>query len=183
MKAMYHKTAIPVQGQVNLIHKNSPICELPDTDKSEDNSLIVTRAVINITPFKKHLLSLPNEMWESENQVGNTKLVRPSHDAWGIKKIIFVFCDDFLQKIFNLPWSQLQEWRQLLLPIYDAVGISENQIVRCLLASMPSGSSIPVHHDTGYWVQKTHRLHLPIITGDGVDFLVGPKDDSLTKVS
>ena len=38
------------------------------------------------------------------------------------------------------------------------------RIVRMLLASMPPGVTIPVHHDTGEWVAKSHRVHVPIIT-------------------
>ena len=34
----------------------------------------------------------------------------------------------------------------------------------------------------GYWVKKTHRLHVAIVTGDKVDFLVGPTEDRLKKV-
>ena len=33
---------------------------------------------------------------------------------------------------------------------YAALGVSESRVVRCLLASMPPGMKIPVHHDTGY---------------------------------
>jgi hypothetical protein len=42
--------------------------------------------------------------------------------------------------------------------------------------------SIPVHHDTGYWVKHTHRIHVPIITGERVDFLVGPTEERMRKV-
>ena len=182
MEKLFQRTSVPSKGEVYLNQKELPICERQTSDDSKNTEYIFTRAVVNISPFKQYLLSLPNEIWDSEKQDGNVKLIRPAHDAWGIKKIIFTFCDDFLQKVFDLPWSQLQVWRQYLVPIYQAVGINEGQVVRCLLASMPSGSSIPVHHDTGYWVQKTHRLHVPIVTGDGVDFLVGPNDNSLIKV-
>lgn len=47
---------------------------------------------------------------------------------------------------------------------------------------MPPGCIIPVHHDTGYWVKHTHRLHVAIITDPKVDFFVGPNDTSLQKV-
>ena len=33
-----------------------------------------------------------------------------------------------------------------------------------LLASMPPDMTIPFHHDTGEWVNKTHRVHVPVIT-------------------
>ena len=36
-----------------------------------------------------------------------------------------------------------------------------------LLASLPPGVTIPVHHDTGYWVSRSHRIHVPIIVPDG----------------
>lgn len=37
-------------------------------------------------------------------------------------------------------------------------------MVRCLLASMPPGCVIPVHHDTGHWVKHSHRVHVAIVT-------------------
>jgi hypothetical protein len=58
------------------------------------------------------------------------------------------------------------------------------QVVRCLLASMPPGISIPPHHDTGYWVNYTHRLHLPIITSpDHVIFRIGPTVDQMVRIN
>ena len=53
----------------------------------------------------------------------------------------------------------------------DGVGPSP-RIVRMLLASLPPGVTIPVHHDTGFWVSRTHRIHVPvIIPGDGENIL------------
>lgn len=90
----------------------------------------------------------------------------------------------FLLKVLDLPWSRTDEWRSLLLPVYEAIGVQESQVVRCLLASMPPGMTIPVHHDTGYWVRHTHRCHLPIFTdANDVDFLVGPDETSMTKIA
>lgn len=171
----------PPEGLVSLESKQKPVCEKSGIEF--DSFYVYTRAKLDTSSFKSHLQSLPLEIWEDKNQEGNVNLIRPAHDKWGIKKIIFTFCDDFLQKIFDLPWSQKEEWRQFLLPIYASVGISKKQVVRSLLASMPPGVSIPVHHDTGYWVKRTHRLHVPIITSDQVDFLVGPTPELLKKVS
>lgn len=177
----YISSVIPPDGQVDLSKKKNPICE-QDSSIEFDSYYVYTRAKLNTTKFKEYLQSLPHSIWEDKNQVDNVNLIRPAHDKWGIKKIIFTFCDDFLQKVFDLPWSQKQEWRQFLSPIYESVGINEKQVVRSLLASMPPGVSIPVHHDTGYWVKRTHRLHVPLITSDLVDFLVGPTPELLKKV-
>jgi hypothetical protein len=170
---------IPPDGLVTLKEKKDPICDKRDNFQSY---YAVTRGQVDVTEFKNYLLSLPSHIWEDKNQQGNVNLVRPAHDKWGIKKIIFTFCDDFLQKIFDLPWSRHENWKKHLLPIYQTIGIHENQVVRSLLAAMPPGSSIPVHHDTGYWVKNTHRLHVAIITHENVDFLVGPTNDDLKKV-
>lgn len=169
----------PPDGIVLLSKKLSPVCDR----ESFDDHYVFTRGVVDVSEFKKKLISMPASVWDDENQEGNVKLIRPAHDAWGIKKIIFTFCDDFLLKVLDLPWSQLSEWRSHLLPIYDAIGVDESKVVRCLLASMPPGVSIPVHHDTGYWVKHCHRIHVAIDTGPEVDFLVGPTSDTMRKVS
>jgi hypothetical protein len=47
---------------------------------------------------------------------------------------VFTFCDDFLLKVVDLPWSRDEEWRSLLRPIYAALGVDESKVVRSLLA-------------------------------------------------
>lgn len=177
-KAAYKSVVIPPNGFVNLSDKSTPVFE---RQSDYDEYYAFTRATVDIQPFKTYLQSLPQTVWEDKCQDGNVQLIRPAHDKWGIKKIIFTFCDDFLQKIYDLPWSQLEIWRKYLLPIYQSVEINENQVVRSLLASIPPGVSIPVHHDTGYWVKKTHRLHVAVVTNDEVDFLAGPTCDDMKK--
>lgn len=102
----------------------------------------------------------------------------------------------------SFPFSQDEEWRRLLSPIYAAVGqvslslrklpcvtltdyqvgVDEKRIVRSLLARMPPGAKIPVHHDTGYWVRFTHRCHIAIVTDPAVHFYVGPTADRMAEV-
>lgn len=170
---------VPPIGEVHLSEKLTPIC---DRCELHNEFYAFTRATVDISKFKEKLQTLPPKIWTDENQTGNVQLIRPAHDKWGIKKIVFTFCDDFLQKVYDLPWSRDEEWRQHLLPIYNAIGIDESRVVRCLLASMPPNMSIPVHHDTGYWVKHTHRLHVAIDTNVAeVDFMVGPTEDKLKK--
>ena len=212
--------------------------------------------------FKRKLAEDGNSAWaDEEARKSNVGLTRPSHDAWGIKKvrgpqtvtlgdcaprpfgeeaslppprlwtyhqIVFVYCDDFLLRCFEMPWFHDPAWRDLLLPVFEALGVPPNkvrlplssirrcgrcaerlhpgtvpqpppsptpthrltptrhpsapQVVRCLLASMPPGVAIPPHHDTGYWVNYTHRIHLPIITDpDHVAFRVGPNVEQMAR--
>ena len=37
---------------------------------------------------------------------------------------------------------------------------------------MPPDNVIPPHYDTGYWVNKCHRIHVPITTNLNVEFNV-----------
>jgi hypothetical protein len=80
---------------------------------------------------------------------------RPSHDSWGIRKLIFVFSDDFVHRVYRLPLWDDAEWVALLQPVFDACGVERHRIIRCLFASMPPRTVIPVHHDSGYWVPRT----------------------------
>lgn len=83
----------PPDGQVTLTDKQFPICELPDSQLPAEG-LCFKRGDVDITKLKTKLQNLPPEAWNDENQHGNVALKRPAHDDWGIKKIIFNFCDD-----------------------------------------------------------------------------------------
>jgi hypothetical protein len=121
-------------------------------------------------------------LWNERNaSANNVRLTRPSHDAWGIKKIILVFCDDFLHTIYTLPWFQARDpvggrMIDAVQPILDVLNVRRDQVVRCILAGMPPGVTIPVHHDTGEWVRRSHRVHVPVIVPDAsrVLFRCGP---------
>lgn len=170
---------IPPPGIIPLTQKTRPTCEVP---LEVEVPYVVTRGSISVEPWKQKFSKFTEDFWDDENQVGNVRLTRPAHDAWGIQKIVFVFCDDYLQRIYDLPFSNDPEWKPLLEEIYSIMGIDAKKVVRCLLARMPSGVKIPVHHDTGYWVRKTHRCHVAIETGEEVQFFVGPTEDSMLEV-
>ena len=83
----------PPLGAILLHNKKEPVCER-ETPWDPSEPLVVLRACLDVAPLQAKLHSLAPEMWEDEHQKGNVKLVRPAHDAWGIKKIVFTFCDD-----------------------------------------------------------------------------------------
>lgn len=125
-------------------------------------------------------------LWSEPNAaVHNVAICRPSHDAWGINKIVLVFCDDFLRDIYELPWWHgRDDMRLAVQPILDVLRIPPQRIVRMLLASLPPGVTIPVHHDTGEWVRHTHRVHVPVLVQnpDRVVFQCGVALDSLQRI-
>jgi hypothetical protein len=115
--------------------------------------------------FQSSDVESPTNLWDMANAaVNNVAIVRPSHDAWGIKKVVLIFCDDFLRDIYELPWWHgRSDIRDAIQPILDQLQISPDRIARLLLASLPPGVTIPVHHDTGEWVKHTHRVHVPVL--------------------
>ena len=101
----------------------------------------------------------------------------------GVSGIMFVHCDDFMRKMYHMPWwHEPSRWKDAILPYFAAIGVPPHRVVRCLLARLPSGTTIPVHHDTGLWVTKTHRIHVPIVTDDAkVVFRAGHTEDLLQR--
>lgn len=163
-----------------------------DKPKNRTNKPAATKKIFGVTVNNSRATKkIPsNNLWNEQNaSKNNVKITRPSHDRWGIKKIVLMFCDDFLHTIYTLPWYQEgnktgNEMHSALQPILDCLGIQKSQLVRCLLAGLPPGVTIPVHHDTGEWVRYTHRVHVPIIVPDPskVLFRCGPNEQSLERV-
>ncbi|CCI45424.1 unnamed protein product [Albugo candida] len=156
---------------IALSHKQTPLCNI-DPLVTNTFPLVTQRCgPIDITLLKQKIDLLDAQLWTAEYQSSNVAIVRAGHDKWGIDKAVFIFCDDYLTRVYHFPW--LRTWKFELDAIISQIGIAWNRIVRCILARIPSNSSIPVHHDTGYWVSQTHRIHIPIYTDSQVEFLVG----------
>lgn len=94
---------VPPRGVVSLTDKQCPTCErdvsvwrIAENANSDNNkpALAYLRGVVDVKPFQDKLNSMDPAIWDDEHQEGNVKLVRPAHDAWGVKKIVFNFCDD-----------------------------------------------------------------------------------------
>jgi len=47
----------------------------------------------------------PPSIWDIPYATShNVSVTRPSHDAWGIKSVVLLFCDDFLTTVYEMPW-------------------------------------------------------------------------------
>ena len=176
-----------------------------DASKKKNGNKENGKSKTNNIPSAQRKTMIPplTNLWNEENAaVNNVSITRPSHDAWGIKKIVLIFCDDFLHTIYTLPWYQPhlvdnnnnnsnnentaigKNMHAAIQPILDTLHIQQSQVVRCILAGLPPGTTIPVHHDTGEWVKHTHRIHVPIIVNDTnkVLFRCGPTVSSMERV-
>jgi hypothetical protein len=184
-----HRYCISSRGMVNIQTLASLIHEGHNEPIIIDQQQQMTYSKLKSSPIQ----SLTN-LWDPINACqNNIHIVRSSHDAWGIKKIILLFCDDFLQTVYEMPWWYSNPTlQQAIQPILDSLNITTTtntnyttrRLVRLLLASLPPGVTIPVHHDTGEWVKYTHRVHVPIIVPDPnlVVFTCGPDESTLKRV-
>ena len=133
--------------------------------------------------------TIPNatHLWDDTHAATtNVRITRASHDAWGIKKIVLVFSDDFVQDVYELPWWHAQpQIRDAIQPILTVLNIAPTRIVRLLLAALPPGVTIPIHHDSGEWVKQTHRIHVPVIVTDPTKilFTCGPTSNNMQRVN
>lgn len=137
--------------------------------------------------YKTQPVASAADLWDPANAAqNNVHIIRPSHDAWGIKKIALIFCDDFLQDVYEMPWYHGSvQMQQAIDPILEALNVNRERVVRCLLAALPPGVTIPVHHDTGEWVRHTHRVHIPVIVShpEQILFRCGPTEDNMDRLS
>ncbi|KAF1775758.1 Isopenicillin N synthase-like [Phytophthora cactorum] len=139
--------------------------ELPE-EVAKDLVMVVRRQEnIDISLLQERIRAGGSELWDPANQEDNVPVRRAGHDTWGIGKVVFIFCDDYLQKVFTFPW--FHSWQKELNPIFEQINIPVNHI--------------PVHHDTGSWVHFTHRMHIPVFTSPDIDFMVGPNDQNMKR--
>ncbi|KUF97425.1 DNA ligase [Phytophthora nicotianae] len=153
--------------------------ELPEEVAKDMSMVVQVQENIDITLLQERIRAGGRELWDPANQKDNVPVRRAGHDTWGIGKVVFIFCDDYLQKVFTFPW--FHSWQKELNPVFEQINVPVNRVVRCILASMPPGADIPVHHDTGSWVHFTHRMHIPVFTSPDIDFMVGPNDQNMQR--
>lgn len=192
-------------GEIPLQDKEQPTHATEEEEKKEKDLLInpicfSTRGNVNVSKLQELVREgynltypvddkgaqpalSPTNYWDPRNAAKyNVSITRPSHDAWGINKIALIFCDDFMTKIYHLPWWK--EFESAMQPILKAILPPGAVLIRALLASLPPGVTIPVHHDTGEWVKMTHRVHAPILVHDPskILFRCGPTPESMQRI-
>jgi hypothetical protein len=179
---------VPPPGMVPISDKQYPTCDAsPEAQAAPTpkEPYVFLRGKVDITPLLAVMEKVGDDLWDEEKQNElNVRMTRPAHDKWGIKKAIFVFCDDFMKNVYQFPWLLDEDWSTAFEPILQLLGTTQDKVVRMLLASMPPACVIPPHHDTGYWVRKTHRIHVPLVTDTSVvNFSVGALEKSMQPVA
>ncbi|KAH8067826.1 N-acetylgalactosamine 4-sulfate 6-O-sulfotransferase [Aureococcus anophagefferens] len=158
------EASAPPPGEVLFADKTAPVDQRPLRELSGGaEPFCFSRGTVDVSGLRDLLDGDENVWGDAYAAAENVRLDRPSHDSWGIRKLAFVFCDDFLHRVYRLPLWDRPEWRVHLDPIFAACGVPRDRVVR------------------GYWVPRTHRLHVAIKTWDDVVFKVGRTKKTLRR--
>ena len=127
---------------------------------------------VEIGPLREAVLALPEAVWEAENAGKPNRF--GALDA--TQHIIFRFVSNFAdwRQSYETPlWS---EWKSLLEPVLAeataAFGYRRGDYPRVMLARMAPGGVIHPHKDQNPAAKWPHKVHVPLVTNEGVTFFV-----------
>lgn len=121
--------------------------------------------------LRSAILKTPESEWYKNTYRQDTFDVHKNTQAI-VMKFVQNEDDDSLTQTFN-PWFK---YREILEKIWQSLGLSWSVISRCMFARMPSGSRIHPHIDLAKSFDRTHRMHIPIVTSKDVHFFCGGKE-------
>ncbi len=139
---------------------------------------------VNVKPIQERLMKLGDKGMTNESQQmnGNAIITERKYVMEEIKpgttSIQLVFSSRDVSHVYHFPW--LEDWLPIIQEhILEPIGLPFNRVIRMMFANMPEGSTINFHNDLNPWVQKAHRVHIPIITNPDVFFLteIGSDDE------
>lgn len=145
-------------------------------------------ATVNISELTTLINTITPEQWQAHNERQEVFDVH-SHT----QTIPLIFDSDFRHR-FPTKHPSLVLFQQLLAPVMQAIidyyqvqtiptrhsrpnPVIKGYFVRMIIVKMAPHSEISEHTDNGFSLSRVHRIHLPIITNDKVEFTV----DDVTK--
>lgn len=127
---------------------------------------------VDIGRLKAAVLAIPESLWDAENADKPNRF--GALDA--TRHIVFRFVSNFRdwRSSYDRPlWSQ---WRPLLEPVLAAAtapyGYDRGAYPRVMLARMAPAGVIHPHRDENPAAKWPHKIHVPLLTNEGVTFFV-----------
>lgn len=127
---------------------------------------------VDIAALRAAVLAIPEDLWDAENADKPNRfeaLDRTRH-------IVFRFVTNFRdwRESYDRPlWAQ---WRGLLEPVMAQVvepyRYARAAYPRVMLARMGPGGVIKPHRDANPAAKWPHKIHVPLLTNEGVTFFV-----------
>lgn len=130
---------------------------------------------IDIDKLKTRVDQFPNAKWhESERE----RLFDVHRDT---QALLLVHFEDFKYEKpdYRELYTELQDELQPVIDYITDYYQDNGFVLRVLLAKLRAGGKIPHHTDAGFSLLNCHRVHIPIVTNDGVVFFVGGEEKNM----
>jgi hypothetical protein len=134
---------------------------------------------IDILSLRDAILAIPETLWNLENHDKPNRFEALDET----RHIVFRFVNDFRDWRESYDRPIWHDWRSLLEPVMQAAtkdyGYISGVYPRVMLARMPAGGIIRPHRDANPAAKWPHKIHVPILTNEGVIFQVDGCDHRL----
>ncbi len=127
---------------------------------------------VDVGPLRDAVLAIPEETWDAENASKPNRF--GALDA--TRHIVFRFVSNFRDWRDSYSAPQWESWRALLEPVLEQAvrpyGYARGEFPRVMLARMAPGGVILPHRDANPAAKWPHKIHVPLLTNDGVTFFI-----------
>ncbi|MDQ3287675.1 MAG: aspartyl/asparaginyl beta-hydroxylase domain-containing protein [Pseudomonadota bacterium] len=127
---------------------------------------------VDIAALRAAVLDIPESTWEAENADKPNRFEALDRTAHIVFRFVSSF-NDWRQAHDRPLWAP---WRELLQPVLaQAVapyGYARGSFPRVMLARMGPGGIIKPHRDSNAAAKWPHKIHVPLLTNEGVTFHV-----------
>jgi hypothetical protein len=131
---------------------------------------------VDIRALRDAVLAIPEEVWDKEN--GDKPNRFDALDS--TRHIIFRFVSNFRDWRQSYSRPLWEEWRPLLQPVLDQAtgdyGYERGEYPRVMLARMAPGGEIRPHKDANPAAKWPHKIHVPLLTNEKVNFFIEGTD-------
>lgn len=138
-------------------------------------SLVRPLGKVDIAALREKVLAIPEDVWNAENASKPNRF--GALDA--TRHIIFRFVANFRDWRGADDKPLWAEWRALIEPVLKAAtepyGYANGDFPRIMLARMAPGGVIHPHRDENPAAKWPHKIHVPLLTNEGVVFYVQGK--------
>lgn len=134
---------------------------------------------IDISSLKKWVLKIGEHVWQEETNKRENDFACFHHT----QHIIFRFPDNLGDRVRVHDKPIWKVWKPIILPILEKAvepyGYKNGTIKAVMLARLKAGFSIDQHIDTAESYSFIHKIHIPIQTGEKVQFYIDPHQYNL----
>jgi len=126
----------------------------------------------DVAAIRQKVAALPAEKWRESDR---ERLFDVHRDT---QALLLVHFEDFQYEKpdYRALYAELQGELGPVINYVRDYYRNNGFIVRLILAKLVAGGRIPKHTDAGYSLLHCHRVHLPIVTNEGVVFHVGGEE-------